>query len=109
MANEAFALGEPISNEKQVRKVLRSIPPRFESKVTSIEEAQDLSIMRLDDLIRNLTTYEMKIDSTEPAKKKGIALSVSHRKGSIKNRLQEEKTPVVLTNGLTVERGTTSS
>ncbi|GAA0160082.1 hypothetical protein LIER_16718 [Lithospermum erythrorhizon] len=79
MTNKAFALGEPISNEKQVRKVLRSIPPRFESKVTAIEEAQDLSIMRLDDLIGNLTTYEMKIDSAEPTKMKGIALSVSHK------------------------------
>ncbi|GAA0186577.1 hypothetical protein LIER_33865 [Lithospermum erythrorhizon] len=81
MTNEIFALEEPISSEKQVRKVLRSIPPRFESKVTAIEEARDLSVMWLDDLIGNLTTYEMKINSTEPAKKKGIALSVGYKEG----------------------------
>ncbi|GAA0184968.1 hypothetical protein LIER_32256 [Lithospermum erythrorhizon] len=39
MANEAFALGEPMTNEKQVRNVLRSLPRRFESKITTIEEA----------------------------------------------------------------------
>ncbi|GAA0160024.1 hypothetical protein LIER_16671 [Lithospermum erythrorhizon] len=39
MANEAFALGEPMSNENQVRKVLRSPPKRFENKVTGIQKA----------------------------------------------------------------------
>ncbi|GAA0160144.1 hypothetical protein LIER_38983 [Lithospermum erythrorhizon] len=77
MTNEAFALREPISNEKIVRKVLRTIPSRFESKVRAIEEAQDFSNMRLNDLIGNFTTYEMKIDSAEPTKKKGISLNVS--------------------------------
>ncbi|GAA0186918.1 hypothetical protein LIER_34206 [Lithospermum erythrorhizon] len=64
MANETFALGEPISNKKKVRKVLRSLPKIFERKVTAIEEARDLIDMRLDDLIGNLTTCEMKFDST---------------------------------------------
>ncbi|GAA0169713.1 hypothetical protein LIER_24133 [Lithospermum erythrorhizon] len=54
-----------MSNEKQVRKGWRSLPKRFESKVTIIEEALDLTNMRLDDLIGNLTTFEMKFDSTE--------------------------------------------
>ncbi|GAA0179111.1 hypothetical protein LIER_29932 [Lithospermum erythrorhizon] len=39
MANQAFGLGEPMSNEKKVRKVLRSLAKRFESKVTTIEES----------------------------------------------------------------------
>ncbi|GAA0164696.1 hypothetical protein LIER_43690 [Lithospermum erythrorhizon] len=51
MANEAFALGEPMSNEKQVIKVLRSLPKRFENKVIAIEEAQYLTKLRLDELI----------------------------------------------------------
>ncbi|GAA0152259.1 hypothetical protein LIER_10780 [Lithospermum erythrorhizon] len=48
IANESFALGEVISNEKLVRKVLRTLPKRFAYKVTIIEEAQDLMTMRID-------------------------------------------------------------
>ncbi|GAA0163613.1 hypothetical protein LIER_19434 [Lithospermum erythrorhizon] len=46
LANESFALGERMSNERFVRKVLRTFPKRFTHKVTAIEEAQDLSTMR---------------------------------------------------------------
>ncbi|GAA0144459.1 hypothetical protein LIER_35938 [Lithospermum erythrorhizon] len=70
-----------MSNEKQVRKVLRSLPKRFENKVIAIEEAQDLSNMRLDELIGNLTTFEMKIDSADTIKKKGIALKANCKDG----------------------------
>ena len=79
MANEAFALGEPMTHEKQVRKVLRTLPQRFESKVTAIEESKDLTVMKIDDLLGNLTTHEMKFDSAAP-EKKGVALKISHKK-----------------------------
>ncbi|GAA0148467.1 hypothetical protein LIER_44086 [Lithospermum erythrorhizon] len=39
LANEYFALGERINNEKLVRKVFRTLPKRFADKVTAIEEA----------------------------------------------------------------------
>ncbi|GAA0161968.1 hypothetical protein LIER_18163 [Lithospermum erythrorhizon] len=81
MANEAFALGEGKSNEKKVRKVLRSLPKRFKNKVIAIEEAQDLSNMKSDELIENLTTFEIKMDSIDTIKKKGIALKASCKDG----------------------------
>ena len=34
IANELFALGEKISEEKLVKKALRSLPPRFAYKAT---------------------------------------------------------------------------
>ncbi|GAA0167549.1 hypothetical protein LIER_40401 [Lithospermum erythrorhizon] len=46
IANESFALGERRSNEKLVRKVLRTLPKRFAHKVTTIEEVQNLTTMR---------------------------------------------------------------
>ncbi|GAA0145417.1 hypothetical protein LIER_05615 [Lithospermum erythrorhizon] len=70
-----------MTNEKQVRKVLRSLLKRIESKVRAIEEVHDLTDMRLDDLIGNLITYEMKFDSTKLIKKKGIAFNVSCKEG----------------------------
>ncbi|GAA0184273.1 hypothetical protein LIER_31561 [Lithospermum erythrorhizon] len=38
--------------------------------------------MRLDDLIGNLTTFEMKFDSTKSANKKGVALMASCKEGN---------------------------
>ncbi|GAA0159087.1 hypothetical protein LIER_15954 [Lithospermum erythrorhizon] len=66
-----------MSNEKLVRKVLRTLPKRFAHKVTTIEEAQDLTTMRFDELIRNLTTFKMMFESSESNEKKGIALQAN--------------------------------
>ncbi|KAA0025551.1 gag-pol polyprotein [Cucumis melo var. makuwa] len=42
IANESDALGKKMLNSKLVRKVLRSLPSKFNMKVTAIEEANDL-------------------------------------------------------------------
>ncbi|GAA0186246.1 hypothetical protein LIER_33534 [Lithospermum erythrorhizon] len=74
-----------MSNEKLVKKVLRMLPKRFAHKVTAIEEAQDLSIMGFDELIENLTTFEMTLEITEPAKGKGVALQASNSENGEEN------------------------
>ncbi|XP_057444753.1 uncharacterized protein LOC130736999 [Lotus japonicus] len=56
LANSSFALGEPMSDEKLVRKILRSLPKKFAMKVTAIEEAQDIGSMKVDELIGSLQT-----------------------------------------------------
>ncbi|XP_019185052.1 PREDICTED: uncharacterized protein LOC109180022 [Ipomoea nil] len=38
LANRAMVLGEPFTQEKLVKKILRSLPPRFRMKVTAIQE-----------------------------------------------------------------------
>ncbi|GAA0157710.1 hypothetical protein LIER_14917 [Lithospermum erythrorhizon] len=55
-----------MSNEKLVRKFLRILPKKFAHKVMVIEEAQDLTTMRVDELMANLTTFEMSFDDGEP-------------------------------------------
>ncbi|XP_073121547.1 uncharacterized protein [Henckelia pumila] len=57
LAYEAFVLGDPISNERLVFKVLRSVPKRFHTKVCAIDESKDTSIMGLEELISSLRTY----------------------------------------------------
>ncbi|GAA0180789.1 hypothetical protein LIER_30155 [Lithospermum erythrorhizon] len=54
-----------MSNENLLRKVLRTLPKKFAHKVTAIEEAQDLTTMRLNELMRNLTTFEMFVDDED--------------------------------------------
>ena len=74
IANEAFALGEKFSDEKLVRKTLRSLPKRFAYKVTAIEEAKDVRKMKLEELIGSLRTFEMNLEEEKGDKKsKGIA------------------------------------
>ncbi|GAA0157490.1 hypothetical protein LIER_14746 [Lithospermum erythrorhizon] len=64
-------------NEKLVRKILRTLPKKFAHKVTAIEEAQDLTTMRVDELMGNLSTFEISLDDGDLSKKKGIALKVA--------------------------------
>ena len=47
ITNESFALGEKIPETTLVRKIMRSLPDRFSSKVIDIEEAKDLDSMKV--------------------------------------------------------------
>ena len=54
IVNSAFNLGETITEPKIVRKVLRSLPERFHSKITAIEESKDIDKIPLTELVGNL-------------------------------------------------------
>lgn len=43
-SNTSFALGENMYEEKLANNILRSLPKRFDMKVTSIEEAHELEV-----------------------------------------------------------------
>ena len=62
-----------MTNEKLVRKILRSLPKRFAMKVTAIEEAQDISILQVDELIGSLQTFEMTLNERSEKKNKSIS------------------------------------
>ncbi|MCI08504.1 gag-pol polyprotein, partial [Trifolium medium] len=72
-ANSFDALGETILDEKLVRKILRSLPKRFDMKVTAIEEAQDISNTQVDELIGSLQTFELGVNERSEKKNKSIA------------------------------------
>ena len=74
MANASGALGEKMSEEKLVRKILRSLPKRFAMKVTAIEEAQDINTLKVEELVGSLMTFEMGISENVDKKNKSIAL-----------------------------------
>ena len=42
IVNSVFNLGEQILEPKIVRKILRSLPERFHTKITATEESKDL-------------------------------------------------------------------
>ncbi|KAK2428670.1 gag-protease polyprotein [Trifolium repens] len=73
IANSFEALGEKISDEKLSRKLLRSLPKRFDMKVTAIEEAHDISTMKMDELVGSLQTFEIVLNDRGDKKNKSIA------------------------------------
>ncbi|TYK11121.1 gag-pol polyprotein [Cucumis melo var. makuwa] len=84
IANESDALGEKMSGSKLVQKVIGSLPVKFNMKVTAIEEANDLSKIKLDKLFGSLRTFELHLGEGANRKKPGMALT------SVKEELTEE-------------------
>ena len=60
VVNTITRLGEEVNESIIVQKVLRSLPLRYDAKVSAIEESRDLTKMAMDELHGTLTTYEMR-------------------------------------------------
>jgi hypothetical protein len=61
IVNTIKGLGETIDEKFVVQKVLRTLPSRFDPKISSIEEMKDLDSLTMDELHGILTAYEMRI------------------------------------------------
>jgi hypothetical protein len=61
LVNAMKELGEKIEEPFLVQKILRSLPDRFNPKVSAIEELNDLKTFEFDQLLGTLTAYEMRI------------------------------------------------
>ena len=90
IANASTALGERMTDEKLVRKILRSLPKRFDMKVTAIEEAQDICNMRVDELIGSLQTFELGLSERTEKKSKNLAF-VTNDEGEDQLELDTEE------------------
>jgi hypothetical protein len=66
LVNAMKELGEKIEEPSLVQKILRSLPDRFNPKVFSIEELNDLKTLEFDKLLGTLTVYEMRIVKYKP-------------------------------------------
>jgi len=63
ITNELKSLEKSFITEELVRKILRFLPQSWEAKDTAIQEAKDMNKISLDELIRNLQTYELRRSS----------------------------------------------
>ncbi|GAV62883.1 zf-CCHC domain-containing protein/UBN2 domain-containing protein, partial [Cephalotus follicularis] len=72
--NALQGLDKTYSNSEMVRKILRCLPISWMPKVTAIEEAKNLNVLALEDLLGSLMTHELsmqnKDDDEEKEKKK---------------------------------------
>lgn len=62
VVNHIQGLGESLEEKIVVKKVLRSLPRRFDPKITIIEEDKDLNTSKLIELYGTLTTFEMRFE-----------------------------------------------
>jgi hypothetical protein len=66
MVSAMKALGEKIEEPSLVQKILRSLPDRFNPKVSAIEELNDIKTLDFDQLRGKFTAYKMRIDKDKP-------------------------------------------
>ncbi|XP_070047449.1 uncharacterized protein [Nicotiana tomentosiformis] len=81
LTNELRSLERIIPEEERVEKILtRVLPITWESKITAIQESKDKSTLLLDELIGNLTAYELRrqtIKMDVPKKEMSLVLRIT--------------------------------
>ncbi|KAK2354920.1 putative mitochondrial protein [Trifolium repens] len=85
-------LDKSYTEADHVRKVLRSLPPKWRPKVTAFQESKDLDTVSLESLISSLKSHEMELMTDESTKKmKGIALSSKCSSKALKAKIIESE------------------
>ncbi|XP_070017629.1 uncharacterized protein LOC142172576 [Nicotiana tabacum] len=78
---ELKSLGRIIPEDERIEKILiRVLPHTWESKITVISESKNIATLPLDELIGNLTTYELRRQTMKmdvPKKEKSLALRIT--------------------------------
>jgi hypothetical protein len=85
--NAIIRLGEEIEESVIVQKVLRSLPMRFNPKISALEERSDLNSISMDELHGIFTAYEMRTEQENPDVKEA-AFKASKRS---KKKKKEQK------------------
>ena len=60
IVNAIRGLGGVIKEREVVDKVLRALPMKYDSEVSTLEERDDLDLMTVDELHGIFTAYEMR-------------------------------------------------
>nr|CAN64244.1 hypothetical protein VITISV_038460 [Vitis vinifera] len=92
IVNGLEALGKTYKESEKVMKILRSLPSKWHTKVTTIQEAKDLTKLPMEELIGSLMTYEInltkKLQEGEDKKKKSVILKATTKE---EEDVEEEK------------------
>ncbi|KAH9697387.1 hypothetical protein KPL71_023585 [Citrus sinensis] len=93
IVNTLGALGKTFSNSEKVKKIIRSLPKEWRPKRIAIEEAKDLNVLPIDDLIGSLISYEedLAAEKGHEEKKKNIALKASKRESDEESEMDDEE------------------
>ncbi|KAA0055979.1 Peptidase aspartic, catalytic [Cucumis melo var. makuwa] len=89
-AEEQASVGNARALNAIFSGVLRSLPRKFDMKVTSIEEARDITTLKLDELFRSLLTFKIAIFDRENKKGKGIVFKSIYEEETTVNQSDNE-------------------
>lgn len=53
---------EGLSDKKDVEKIIRSLPPKYDRVVAAIEKSMDLTLLFFDELFRSLQSHEERLN-----------------------------------------------
>ena len=68
VVNAIRSVGGELEEITVVKKVLRTLPMKYDSKTSTLEERDDLSSMTMDQLHGILTAYEMRTGQNKTSK-----------------------------------------
>ena len=88
VVNVIRGLGGKLKEKEVARNILRTLPMRYDSKVSTLEEWDDLKKVTVDELHGILTTYEMRTGQDKNQKKEA-AFNVTSKSQS-KNLYDDE-------------------
>ena len=92
--NGLKSLGKSYSNSDLMRKILRSLPRTWKAKVTAIQEAKDLNILSLEELLGSLMMHELSMkqhQEEDVKKKKTIALKSTTKQDEESDEMKDEE------------------
>jgi hypothetical protein len=86
IVNQIRLIGETITDQRIVEKILRCLPKKFEMVVTAILESKDLSKFSTDELIGSLVTHETRLHLTDESISHAFQTQFSFRRGKGRGR-----------------------
>ena len=97
IVNTLGALRKTFSNSEKFKKIIRSLPKEWRLKRTAIEEAKDLNILPIDDLIGSLISYEedLAVERGNEEKKKSIAPKTTKYESDGESEPDDEKLAIL--------------
>ena len=69
IVNASRGLGWVINEREVIDKVLRTLPMKYYSKVSTLEERDDIDLMIVDELHGIFNPYDMRMGQDGPSKK----------------------------------------
>ena len=84
VANAIIGLGGKLKENSVVSKLIRNLPMRYNPKVSTLEERDDLKNMTMDELHEIITAYEMR------TRKNGTSRKEAASKTTLKNQSENQ-------------------
>jgi hypothetical protein len=86
IVNQIRLIGETITNQRIVEKILKSLPQKFEMVVTTILESKDLSSFSTDELIGSPVTHKTRLHLTDESISNAFKTQFSFSRGRGRGR-----------------------